>query len=56
VTARYRLAAHDRGFFRLVECTALANPFTKERLKINMQLSSLSEAFSEVEQNEAGVK
>lgn len=56
MAARYRLSAHERDFFRLVERAALANPFTEERLRVNKQLSGLSDEFSEVEQNEVGVK
>ena len=56
MTARYQLTTQERDFFRLVERAALANPFTEERLQINMQLSGLSDEFSELEQNEKGVK
>jgi len=56
MATRYRLSTHERDFFRLVERAALANPFTEERLQVNKQLSGLSEDFSELEQNDAGVK
>lgn len=56
MTAKYQLNTVDRGFFRLVEQAALANPFTEARRQINRQLSGLSDEFSEPEQNEKGVK
>jgi len=56
MTAKYQLNSHDRGFFRLVEQAALANPFTETRRQINLQLSGLSDEFSEFEQNEKGVE
>ena len=56
MATRYRLAAQDRDFFMLVERAALANPFTEDRRQTNMRLSGLSDGFTELEQNEKGVK
>ena len=55
MTAKYRLNPQEKGYFRLVEQAALANPFTEARRQINMQLSGLSDEFSELEQNAKGV-
>ncbi|CAB1060742.1 hypothetical protein D1BOALGB6SA_5509 [Olavius sp. associated proteobacterium Delta 1] len=56
MATKYRLSPPGRDFLQLVERAALVNPFTEERKRINMRLSGLSDKFTELQQNEKGVK